>query len=152
MNKIKSQKRGIFIKTTIKRKRGLGTFTLFFTTMFKEIWVIQVEQRLVKIGEDLSSYDKSHLFLSFTKTSVTTTFYNGLWQYPTRYTKDKLILAFDDWQTDGIFKGILSCTDKESLLKRKIYYKSKSTTDPDISRKLLEPHTDVLLDANKIHW
>jgi len=105
-----------------------------------------VEQRLVKIGEDLSSYDRVICFLASPRQALQLTFYNGLWAIHNT-PKDKLVLAFDDWQTDGIFKGILSCTDKESLLKE--FTINQSTTDPDISRELLEPHTDVLLDAIK---
>ena len=103
-----------------------------------------VEQRLVKVGEDLSMYDRVICFLASPRQALQLTFYNGLWTiYNT--PKDKLILAFDDWQTDGIFKGILSCTDHESLLKE--FTINQSQTDKGISREILEPYADRLLEA-----
>lgn len=103
-----------------------------------------VEQRIVKIGEDLSEYDRVICFLASPRQALQLAFYNGLWTIHAT-AKDRLILAFDDWQTDGIFKGILSCNDKETLLKE--FTINQNATDPDISRELLEPHTDILLEA-----
>jgi len=104
----------------------------------------EVEQRYVEIGENLSKYDRVICFLASPRQALQLAFYNGLWAIHAT-PKDKLILAFDDWQTEGIFKGILSCTDEESLLKE--FTINQNSTDPKISRELLEPHTDILLKA-----
>jgi hypothetical protein len=103
-----------------------------------------VEQRYVKVGEDLSMYDKVICFLASPRQALQLLFYNGLWAIQAT-PKDKLVLAFDDWQTDGIFKGILSCIDKESLLKE--FTINQNATDPQISKEFLEPYTDSLLEA-----
>ena len=104
----------------------------------------EVEQRYVKIGEDLSDYDRVICFLASPRQALQLAFYNGLWAIHAT-PKDRLILAFDDWQTEGIFKGILSCTDKDSLLKD--FTISQNSVDPTITKLKLEPHTDVLLAA-----
>ena len=91
----------------------------------------EVEQRYVKIGEDLSDYDRVICFLASPRQALQLAFYNGLWAIHAT-PKDRLILAFDDWQTEGIFKGILSCTDKDSLLKD--FTISQNSVDPTISK------------------
>ena len=105
----------------------------------------EVEQRLVKIGEDLSDYDKVICFLASPRQALQLAFYNGLWAIHST-PKENLVLAMDDWQTEDIFKGIQSCKDKESLLKEFTIGQNKMC-DPDMSYELLEPHTQTLLDA-----
>ena len=107
----------------------------------------EVEQRLVKIGEDLSDYHRVIVFLASPRQALQLAFYNGLWAIHST-PKDNLVLAFDDWQTEDIFKGIQSCTDKDSLLKEFTINQNKMC-DPDMSFELLEPHTDTLLDTIK---
>ena len=107
----------------------------------------EVEQRLVKIGEDLGDYDKVICFLASPRQALQLAFYNGLWAIHAT-AKHNLILAMDDWQTEDIFKGIQSCTDKESLLKEFTIGQNKMC-DPDMSYELLEPHAETLLDAVK---
>jgi len=104
-----------------------------------------VEQRLVKIGENLSEYDKVICFLASPRQALQLAFYNGLWAIHNT-PKDRLVLAFDDWQTEDIFKGIASCTTAENLLKEFTIGQNKGT-DPDISLDVLKPHTDVLLET-----
>ena len=60
--------------------------------------------------------------------------------------KDRLVLAFDDWQTHSIFDGIATCKDADSLLKDFTIQQSQMC-DPKCTKELLEPHTQVLLDA-----
>ena len=105
----------------------------------------EVEQRLVKIGEDLSEYHRVICFLASPRQALQLAFYNGLWAIHAT-PKENLVLAFDDWQTDDIFKGIQSCKDKESLLKEFTIGENKMF-DPDMSFELLEPHTQTLLDT-----
>tara|TARA_B100000085_G_C18553487_1_gene516845 strand:- start:398 stop:1510 length:1113 start_codon:yes stop_codon:yes gene_type:complete len=105
----------------------------------------EVEQRLVKIGEDLSEYHRVICFLASPRQALQLAFYNGLWAIHAT-PKENLVLAFDDWQTDDIFKGIQSCKDKESLLKEFTIGQNKMC-DPDMSFELLEPHTQTLLDT-----
>lgn len=107
----------------------------------------EVEQRLVKMGENLSEYHRVICFLASPRQALQLAFYNGLWAISTT-PKDKLVLAFDDWQTNDIFKGIMSCIDKESLLKEFTIQQSQGC-DPTLTREVLEPYTDTLLDAVK---
>ena len=105
----------------------------------------EVEQRIVKIGEDLSDYHRVICFLASPRQALQLAFYNGLWAIHAT-PKDNLVLAFDDWQTEDIFKGIQSCKDKESLLKEFTIGQNKMC-DPDMSFELLEPHTETLLNS-----
>jgi hypothetical protein len=102
-----------------------------------------VEQRLVKIGEDLGDYDEVIVFLASPRQALQLAFYNGLWAISRR---PNCILAFDDWQVEDIYKGIASCTDEESLLKEFTINQNKMT-DPECSLELLKPHVDSLLSA-----
>lgn len=108
----------------------------------------EVEQRLVQIGEDLSDYHRVIVFLASPRQALQLAFYNGLWAIKGT-PKDKLVLAYDDWQVDDITTGISSCKDKESLLKEFTIEQSKMC-DPTLSREKLEPFTNDLLSAVKI--
>ena len=102
-----------------------------------------VEQRLVKIGEDLSEYDEVIVFLASPRQALQLAFFNGLWAISRR---PNCIIAFDDWQVEDIYRGIASCKDEESLLKEFTINQNKMT-DPECSRELLLPHVDALLAA-----
>lgn len=58
----------------------------------------EVEQRPVKIGEDLSKYDRVILFLHPMQ-GFSQYRYDGLW---TAFARPDCIMAFDDWQVDQI--------------------------------------------------
>jgi hypothetical protein len=73
-----------------------------------------VHQKEVPLGTDISEYDKVIVFLASPRQLVAVKFYEGL-GVVANTPKDKLVLAFDDWQTKGIFDGILACKDPEKL-------------------------------------
>lgn len=73
-----------------------------------------VEQRMLEIGEDVSGYDKVIVFLAGPRQLVAVTFYRAL-SVIARTRPGQLILAFDDWQTKGIFDGIAACKDPEKM-------------------------------------
>lgn len=73
----------------------------------------KVEQRIVTIGEDLSEYDRIICYIH-NPSGFAGFVYNGLWlinEYP------ECILAFDDWQTDSIYKGLTALEDPEKLFR-----------------------------------
>ena len=96
----------------------------------------EVEQRIVKVGEDLSEYDRVICFLASPTQRLQLTFYNGLWSI-FNIDKSKLILAFDDWKCPWIFKDIQKTNTKEGLLKD--FLIGQNVTDPQISKEFLEP-------------
>ena len=104
----------------------------------------EVEQRIVKGGEDLSEYDRVICFLASPTQRLQLTFYNGLWSI-FNIDKSKLILAFDDWKCPWIFKDIQKTNTKEGLLKD--FLIGQNVTDPQISKEFLEPYVDQLLEA-----
>ena len=104
----------------------------------------EVEQRIVKVGEDLSEYDRVICFLASPTQRLQLTFYNGLWSI-FNIDKSKLILAFDDWKCPWIFKDIQKTNNKEGLLKD--FLIGQNVTDPQISKEFLEPYVDQLLEA-----
>lgn len=108
----------------------------------------EVEQRLVEMGEDLSSYYRVIVFLASPRQALQLAFYNGLWAINAT-PKSNLVLAFDDWQTEDILKGIESCVDEESLLKEFTINQCKMT-DPTLSYEKLKPYTRELLNAIKL--
>jgi hypothetical protein len=72
-----------------------------------------VEQRIVMIGENLSEYD--HVIVYIHNPAGFAGFvYNALY---TIYTRPDCILAFDDWQVDSIYSGLLSLKDPEKLFR-----------------------------------
>lgn len=102
-----------------------------------------VEQRLVKIGEDLSSYDEVIVFLASPRQALQLAFYNGLWAI---HAFPRCILAFDDWQIDDIYKGIATCSDSQSLLKE-FTISQTQLVDHDCSLELLTPYIEELLSS-----
>ena len=73
-----------------------------------------VEQRVVTIGEDLSWYDKVIVYIH-NPSGFAGFVYNALWVINSR---DDAILAFDDWQTDSIYKGLIALKDPEKLFRK----------------------------------
>ena len=71
-----------------------------------------VEQRIVTIGENLNEYDRIICYIH-NPGGFAGFIYNALWLISQR---PDCILAFDDWQTDGIYKGLTALEDPEKLL------------------------------------
>ena len=72
-----------------------------------------VEQRIVTIGEDLAEYDRIICYIH-NPSGFAGFVYNGLWlinEYP------DCILAFDDWQTDSIYKDLTALEDPAKLFR-----------------------------------
>lgn len=75
----------------------------------------EVEQRMVTLDEeDFSGYDRIIVFLAGPRQLVAVTFYRALIALA-HARPDQLILAFDDWQTKGIFDGIAACKDPQKM-------------------------------------
>ena len=99
-----------------------------------------VEQRIVTIGEDLSEYDRIICYIH-NPSGFAGFVYNGLWlinEYP------DCILAFDDWQTDSIYKGLTALEDPEKLFRP--YVKDGHKHVPDN----IEDHEKQLLNGIEI--
>lgn len=90
-----------------------------------------VEQRIVNLGEDLSSYDKVIIFLAGARQFVNGMLYNALYAIS---KKQDCIIAFDDWQTEGILKSIEKCKDDKELFNDFIFnnYYDKKVNKEDI--------------------
>lgn len=71
-----------------------------------------VEQRVVTIREDLSSYDKIICYIH-NPSGFAGFVYNALWLI----RNYDCILAFDDWQTDNIYKGLMALEDPEKMFR-----------------------------------
>ena len=71
-----------------------------------------VEQRVVTISEDLSSYDKIICYIH-NPSGFAGFVYNALWLI----RNYDCILAFDDWQTDNIYKGLMALEDPEKMFR-----------------------------------
>lgn len=72
----------------------------------------QVEQKVVSLGEDISTYDKVIVYVADPKQLVAINVYNGLYAISQR---PDCIIAFDDWQLVSIYKGILDCENDSKL-------------------------------------
>jgi hypothetical protein len=97
-----------------------------------------VEQRIINIGENLSSYDKIICYIH-NPSGFAGFVYNALWLINER--KDDVILAFDDWQIDSIYKGISSLSDETKLF-REFVRKSQENIPDNI-----EDYTDKMLSG-----
>lgn len=75
-----------------------------------------VDQRSVSIGESLDEYDEVIVFLH-NPAGFAGFLYNGLYTIATR---PNCILAFDDWQTESIYKGLLALEDEDKLFREYI--------------------------------
>lgn len=98
-----------------------------------------VEQRVVEIGENLEEYDKVIVYIH-NPSGFAGYVYNALWAIHKR--KD-CILAFDDWQTDSIYKGLLNLENPETLFRKFILESHKSIPDN------IRDYEDQLIDALK---
>lgn len=107
-----------------------------------------VEQRIVTIGEDLSSYDKIICYIH-NPSGFAGFVYNALWLI-SEY-KD-CIFAFDDWQTDGIYKGLTALEDPEKLFRKYVLDGHKHIPDNirDYEKQLLEGISIVKQKKNKM--
>lgn len=103
----------------------------------------EVDQRIVTIGENLDEYDKVICYIH-NPSGFAGFVYNALYTIAV-VEHHKLILAFDDWQTDSIYKGLLALEDPEKLFRK--YVKDGHKHIPSD----VEKWEDVFLDAlNKI--
>lgn len=96
-----------------------------------------VTQRPVEIGETLDEYDEVICFIH-NPSGFAGFVYNALWAIS---QKPDCILAFDDWQVDSIYSGLLALKDKEKLFRK--YVKDGHALIPDN----IEGYADVLLAA-----
>lgn len=101
----------------------------------------EVEQRVVELGEDISHYDEVIIFLAGPRQLVTTVLFNGLWALSQR---PDAILAFDDWQIQGILDGISKCMSQSNLFCDFILNVNKKTKEE------LEPFASAFMQAIKI--
>ncbi|CAD8327788.1 hypothetical protein [uncultured phage] len=74
----------------------------------------EVEQRVVNIGENLDKYDKVIVYIH-NPSGFAAYVYNALYTIARR--RD-CTLAFDDWQTDSIYSGLLALRDPEKLFRK----------------------------------
>jgi hypothetical protein len=72
-----------------------------------------VTQRPVEIGETLDEYDEVIVFIH-NPSGFAGYVYNALWAVS---QKPNCILAFDDWQIDSIYKGLLDLKDVTKLFR-----------------------------------
>ena len=84
-----------------------------------------VEQRIVNIGEDLSSYDRVICFIH-NPSGFAGFVYNALWIISQRAD---VIFAMDDWQTESIYQGILGLKDPSKLFRQFVKDSHKNIPD-----------------------
>lgn len=87
----------------------------------------EVDQRIVTIGENLDSYDKVIVYIH-NPSGFAGFVYNGLYTIST-VSPSKLVLAFDDWQTDSIYKGLTALRDPAKMFRK--YVKDGHQHIPD---------------------
>jgi hypothetical protein len=85
----------------------------------------KVTQRPVEIGETLDEFDEVIVFIH-NPSGFAGYVYNALWAIS---QKPDCILAFDDWQVDSIYKGLLDLKDVSKLFRP--YVKDSHTMIPD---------------------
>lgn len=107
-----------------------------------------VEQRIVTIDEDLSEYDRIICYIH-NPSGFAGFVYNGLWlinEYP------DCILAFDDWQTDSIYKGLTALENPEKLFRPYVKDGHKHVPDniEDYEKQLLNGIEIVKSKKNKM--
>ena len=98
-----------------------------------------VTQRPVVIGESLDEYDEVIVFIH-NPSGFAGYVYNALWAVT---KKPNCILAFDDWQVDSIYSGLLALEDKDKLFRK--YVKDTQELIPDN----VESYGDIFVDAIK---
>lgn len=84
-----------------------------------------VEQRPVNIGEDLNKYDEVIVFIH-NPSGFAAYVYNALWAI---HNRPNCILAFDDWQVDSIYSGLLALTYENVMFRD--YIKNSQVLIPD---------------------
>lgn len=84
-----------------------------------------VDQRVVTIGESLDEYDEIIVFIH-NPSGFAAYVYNALWAIS---RKPDCILAFDDWQVDSIYSGLLALKNPEKLFRK--YIKESQVQVPD---------------------
>lgn len=87
-----------------------------------------VHQRELSYDESTEDYDKVIMFLASPRQLVATTFYTGL-STIAKTPWNKLIFAFDDWQIDGIIKGVKDCNTETKIFDKFILNVNKSSED-----------------------
>lgn len=96
-----------------------------------------VTQRHVEIGETLDQYDEVIVFIH-NPSGFAGYVYNALWAVSQR---PDCILAFDDWQVDSIYSGLLALEDPAKLFRP--YVKDSHKFIPDD----IESYEQVLIAA-----
>jgi len=84
-----------------------------------------VTQRPVEIGESLKEFDEVIVFIH-NPSGFAGYVYNALWAISQR---PNCILAFDDWQVDSIYSGLLALQDPDKLFRP--YVKDSHNLIPD---------------------
>jgi hypothetical protein len=97
-----------------------------------------VEQRVVNIGEDLDKYDEVIVYIH-NPAGFAAYVYNALYTISRR---NNCILAFDDWQTDSIYSGLLALRDPEKLFRK--YVLESHTQIPDNVTSYEKDFTDAI--------
>ena len=85
----------------------------------------EVDQRPVTVGESLDEYDEVIVFIH-NPSGFAGYVYNALWAI---HRRPNCILAFDDWQTDSIYSGLLSLKDPARLFRK--YVLDSQVAAPD---------------------
>lgn len=97
-----------------------------------------VTHRKVKIGENLDEYDKVIVFIAGPKQFITNALFEGLWAIKAR---PDCIMAFDDWQVEDLFLGVLKAKEDENLLSDFILTNNGKTSDE------IKPDLDIYKDS-----
>lgn len=100
----------------------------------------EVEQRVVKIGEDLSSYEDVIVYIH-NPSGFAGYVYNALYAI---HSRPDCILAFDDWQTDSIYSGLLALKNPDKLF-RQFVVDSHNDIPPNI-----KDYQNMLLESLSI--
>lgn len=85
-----------------------------------------VTHRKVKIGENLDEYDKVIVFIAGPRQFITNALFEGLWAIKAR---SDCILAFDDWQVEDLFAGVVKAKEGDNLLSDFILNNNSKTVE-----------------------
>lgn len=99
-----------------------------------------VDQRPVVIGESLDEYDEIIVFIH-NPAGFAAYVYNALWAI---HRKQNCILAFDDWQTDSIYSGLVSLKEPGKLFRQ--YVKDSQDLVPED----VEKYQDIFINSINI--
>lgn len=113
----------------------------------------EVVQKEVFPGEDLSGFDKAFVFLASPNQLVGLTTFSMLWAIDSFAVEDTTIL-FDDWQTHGIYQGIVKCKADTNAMYRDFVLgqqaglmKHLETRDTAVVKEFIEPFTEQFISA-----